>query len=153
MKRRLTLPAVALGLLLATLLLMAPAAAAGRPSQHLAGGGTASISQVAMNVAFDGSGGASGSFECLMAGRSAFVLGDFNLKHIMAVHATPTRGDAGASSASFSGPAKLVMDNGTHLSVHVEVIVDVAAQNFRLRVVEITTMPWEHLLTGHLSLS
>ena len=119
---------------------------------HLSGGGTASISQVAMNVAFDGSGGASGSFECLMAGRSAFVLGDFNLKHIMAVHATPTLGVAGASGASFSGPAKLVMDNGAHMPVHVEVTVDLAAQNFRLRVVEVGLLPWEHLLTGHVSL-
>jgi len=58
MKWRLMPPAVALGLLLPTLLLAAPAAAAGRPSQHLTGGGTASISQVAMNIAFDGSGGA-----------------------------------------------------------------------------------------------
>jgi hypothetical protein len=150
MKRGFTLPVLALGLL-ATLLLT-PAPAAARPAQHLAGGGTAAISQVAMNVAFDGAGGASGSFECLMAGRSAFVLGDFNLSHIMAVHATPTRGDTSASIASFSGPAKLVMDNGTHLSVHVVVTVDVATQNFRLQVVEIGTMPWEHLLTGHVSL-
>ena len=127
-----------------------PALAAGM--HHLSGGGTASISQVAMNVAFDGSGGASGSFECLMAGRSAFVLGDFGLKHIMAVHATPTAGVAGASGVSFSGPAKLVMDNGTHMPVHVEVTVDVAAQNFRLRVVEVGLLPWEHLLTGHVSL-
>src|SRR5438132_4439064 len=112
MKRGFTLPVLALGLL-ATLLLT-PAPAAARPAQHLTGGGTASISQVAMNVAFDGSGGASGSFECLMAGRSAFVLGDFGLKHIMAVHAPPTAGVAGASGASFSGPAKLVMDTGTH---------------------------------------
>jgi len=152
MKLRLVPAGVALGLLLATLVLTAPAAAAGRPSQHLTGGGTASISQVAMNVAFDGSGGASGSFECLMAGRSAFVLGDFGLEHIMAVHATPTAGLAGASDASFSGPAKLVMDNGTHMPVHVEVTVDVAVQNFRLRVVEVGLLPWEHLLTGHVSL-
>ena len=87
-----------------------------------------------------------------MAGRSAFVLGDFGLKHIMAVHATPTAGVAGAAGASFSGPAKLVMDNGAHMPVHVEVIVDVAAQNFRLRVVEVGLLPWEHLLTGHVSL-
>jgi len=150
MKRGITLAALALGLVVTLLLMPGPAAA--RPAERLAGGGTASISQVAMNVAFDGAGGASGSFECLMAGRSAFVLGDFGLSHIMAVHATPTRGETGASSASFSGPAKLIMDNGAHQSVHVAVTVDVAAQNFRLQVVEIGTLPLEHLLTGHVSL-
>jgi hypothetical protein len=82
---------------------------------------------VAMNVAFDGVGGASGGFECLTAGRSAYVLGDFNLAHIMAVRATPTRGDTGVSSASFSGPAKRVMDNGTYLSVRIGVTVDMTA--------------------------
>src|SRR5438034_7247528 len=56
---------------------------------HLHGGGTATISQVAFNVRFDGSGSASGSFECLMAGRSSFVLQDFGLVHIMAVHVWP----------------------------------------------------------------
>jgi hypothetical protein len=44
------------------------------------------------------------------------------------------------------------MDNGTHMPVHVVVTVDVGAQNFRLRVVEVGLLPWEHLLTGHVSL-
>ena len=64
-------------------------------SAHLHGGGTASISQVASNVSFDGAGSASGSFECLMAGRSSFVLPAFGLVHIMAVHVWP---DAGSVS-------------------------------------------------------
>jgi hypothetical protein len=52
----------------ATVLSLAPTTAvASRDVHHLSGGGTASISQVAMNVAVDGSGSASGSFECLMA--------------------------------------------------------------------------------------
>jgi hypothetical protein len=37
-------------------------------------------------VKFDGAGSASGSFDCLMAGRSAFVLPDLGLVHIIAVH-------------------------------------------------------------------
>jgi hypothetical protein len=66
-----------------------PASAQASPRTHLAGGGTATISQVAFNVAIDESGAARGSFECLMAGRSAFALPTSSLSHIMAVHARP----------------------------------------------------------------
>ena len=55
------------------LVLAAGQARAADDTSHLAGGGTASISQVAMNVTLDGAGSASGSFECLMAGRSGFA--------------------------------------------------------------------------------
>src|SRR5438128_1454526 len=72
------------------------------PQAHLSGGGTATISQVAFNVSINSSGSASGSFECLMAGRSAFVLGDFGLVHNMIVHATPTSGSISGSLVSFS---------------------------------------------------
>src|SRR5437870_11068008 len=88
----------------------APGVAA-RPT-HLHGGGTASISQVAVNVRFDGAGSASGSFECLMAGRSSFVLPDFGLVHIMAVHVWPDAGSVSGSLATFSGPAQLILDKG-----------------------------------------
>ena len=64
-------PAVGVALLL---LIVAAAPVSAASSRHLSGGGTATISQVAFNVTIDGSGGASGSFNCLMAGRSAFVL-------------------------------------------------------------------------------
>ena len=57
---------------------------------HLSGGGTTTISQVAFNVTFDTSGKASGSFNCLMAGRSASVLSAFNLSHLMKVQAELT---------------------------------------------------------------
>jgi hypothetical protein len=52
------------------LLLGTGQAAAAGDANHLSGGGTASIPQVAVNVTVDGAGAASGSFECLMAGRS-----------------------------------------------------------------------------------
>src|SRR5438093_12328175 len=81
----------------------APAMAAA--PAHLHGGGTATISQVAFNVKFDGAGSASGSFECLMAGRSSFVLPDFGLVHIMAVHVWPDAGSVSGSLATFSGAA------------------------------------------------
>jgi len=68
---------------LAAVLFCATGSATAAPAGHLSGGGTASISQVAFNVSVDGSGGASGSFECLMAGRSSSALVAFNLAHIM----------------------------------------------------------------------
>jgi hypothetical protein len=123
-----------------------------RPAHHLAGGGTASLSQVAVNVAIGEDGSASGSFECLMAGRSAFALSPFGLAHIMAVHATPTAGRVDGSVAVFSGPARLVMDHGQHLAVHVHVWVDAASQRFQLTVDEVGTLPVEDLLTGRLRL-
>ena len=70
MLRRLLPVALVAGLLV----LGAGQARAAGNANHLSGGGTASISQVAMNVTLEGAGSASGSFECLMAGRSAFVL-------------------------------------------------------------------------------
>ena len=71
-------------------LLLAQPVLAGGDDSHLAGGGTATISQVAFNVAISDSGTASGTFTCLMAGRSAFVLPAFGLAHIMKIQATPT---------------------------------------------------------------
>ena len=129
----------------------APSAAAAT-SGHLSGGGTASISQVAFNVSLDGSGGASGSFECLMAGRSAFVLGAFGLSHIMQVHATPTAGSISGSVVSFSGPGMLIMDGGQHQSIHVSVWANVATQQFQLTVIEVGAMPVETFKSGGISL-
>jgi len=126
--------------------------AAGATSGHLSGGGTASISQVAFNVSLDGSGGASGSFECLMAGRSAFVLGAFGLSHIMQVHATPTAGSISGSVVSFSGPGMLIMDGGQHQSIHVSVWANVATQQFQLTVIEVGAMPVETFKSGGISL-
>jgi len=119
---------------------------------HVSGGGTASISQVAFNLSITPSGAASGSFECLMAGRSAFVLGAFGLSHIMAVHATPARGTVAGSVVTFSGPARLIMDNGQHRDVHVAVWANAATQQFQLTVVEVGTMPLEMLSTGQIAL-
>jgi hypothetical protein len=120
--------------------------------QRLSGGGTASISQVAMNVHFGGSGSATGSFECLMAGRSAFVLPAFGLAHSMIVHATPTAGSVSGTTVTFSGPGRLTLDGKTKQNVHVVVQVDVATQMFQLTVVEVGAMPLETMRSGHLSL-
>src|SRR5437899_9676585 len=96
---------------IAALLSFTAAKAVAAPNvHHLSGGGTASISQVAMNVAVNGSGTASGSFECLMAGRSGFVLGDFGLAHNMIVHATPTTGSVACSVVTFAGAGTLILD-------------------------------------------
>jgi hypothetical protein len=100
MKRRL----VALGVAVAAVSVWAIPSATAAKASHLSGGGTASISQVAFNIHVNGSGGASGNFECLMAGRSSFVLGAFGLSHIMQVSATPTAGSISGSVVSFSGP-------------------------------------------------
>ena len=115
---------------------------------HLSGGGTASISQVAMNVTFGASGTASGSFNCLMAGRSSFVLGDFGLAHIMKVQATPTNGSVTGSIASFSGPGFLIMDGGQHMTIDVSVWVDLATQQFQLTVIQVGAMPVETFSSG-----
>ncbi len=135
----------------ALILALGQPALAGADS-HLAGGGTATISQVAFNVSIDAAGTASGEFNCLMAGRSAFVLPTFGLKHIMHVDAMPTQARVGGSTVTFSGPARLIMDNGTHLDVHVSVWANSATQEFQLTVVEIGTLPVEHMLTGQFSL-
>ena len=119
---------------------------------HLSGGGTASISQVAMNVSFAGSDSASGSFECLMAGRSSFVLGAFGLSHIMQVHATPTAGSVSGSTATFSGPGMLIMDGGQRAAIDVSVWADVATQRFQLTVVQVGAMPVETFNSGGIKL-
>lgn len=120
---------------------------------HLSGGGTASISQVAMNVNFSASGSVSGTFECLMAGRSAFVLPQFGLAHSMIVHASPTAGSVSGTKVTFSGPGRLSLDGHVHMDIHIDVHVDVAAQTFQLTVVEVGAMPVETMLSGHLSMS
>lgn len=120
---------------------------------HLSGGGTASISQVAMNVNFSASGSVSGTFECLMAGRSAFVLPGFGLAHSMIVHASPTAGSVSGTKATFSGPGRLSLDGHVHKDIHIAVQVDVATQTFQLTVVEVGAMPVETILSGHLSLN
>jgi hypothetical protein len=138
----------------AALLSFAAAKAVAAPNvHHLSGGGTASISQVAMNVAVDGSGTASGSFECLMAGRSGFVLGDFGLAHNMIVHATPTRGSVAGSVVTFSGAGTLILDGHQKMAIHVQVWADVATQSFQLTVVEVGTLPVETLGSGRLALN
>jgi hypothetical protein len=147
-------PAIRRVAALAALALAAPIqptlAATGQ--HHLSGGGTATISQVAMNVTFGSSGSASGSFECLMAGRSAFVLSQFGLAHNMIVHATPTAGSFSGTTATFTGPGRLILDGRTKKNVHVNVRVDVAAQTFQLTVVEVGAMPLETMLSGHLAM-
>ena len=120
---------LALGAVLG-LIAVAPAVAV--RSAHLHGGGTASISQVAFNVSFDGAGSASGSFECLMAGRSSFVLPAFGLVHIMAVHVWPDAGSVSGSLATYSGPAHLILDKGPALDVDADVWADTATQSFQL---------------------
>ena len=135
------------GLALAVGVPSAPAA-----TGHLSGGGTASISQVAMNVTFGASGTASGSFNCLMAGRSSFVLGDFGLAHIMKVQATPTNGSVTGSIATFSGPGFLNMDGGQHMNIDVSVWVNVATQQFQLTVIQVGAMPVETFSSGGVSL-
>src|SRR6266849_683570 len=93
---------IGIGAALAAVFVFATGSATAATAGHISGGGTATISQVAFNVSVDGSGGASGSFDCLMAGRSSFVLGAFGLSHIMHVHATPTAGSISGSTVSFS---------------------------------------------------
>jgi hypothetical protein len=119
---------------------------------HLSGGGTASISQVAINVAFGESGSASGSFNCLMAGRSAFVLGDFGLSHIMKVQATPMSGSVSGSVATFTGPGFLIMDGGQRMNIDVSVWVNVATQQFQLTVIQVGAMPVETFASGGVNL-
>ena len=133
-------------------LVCATGSATAATAGHLSGGGTASISQVAFNVSVDGSGRASGSFECLMAGRSSFVLGAFGLSHIMQVHATPTAGSISGSTVSFSGPGQLIMDGGQHQPIEVSVWANVATQQFQLTVAGIGSMPVETFVSGGVSL-
>src|SRR5439155_1375684 len=142
--------ALSAGLLLAA---SAVSAAAAPGASHLSGGGTASFSQLAMNVSINASGSASGSFECLMAGRSAFILAAFpGLEHNMIVHATPTAGSVSGSIVTFSGPARLTLDGNQHMDVHVQVWVNVATQTFELTVVEVGPMGVESVLSGGVAL-
>jgi hypothetical protein len=143
---------VGIGVIVVALSICVSQSASAASAGHLSGGGTASISQVAFNVSVEGSGGASGSFECLMAGRSSFVLGAFGLSHIMQVHATPTAGSISGSVVSFSGPGKLIMDNGQHQSIQVSVWANVATQQFQLTVAGIGSMPAETFISGGISL-
>jgi len=132
---------------------VASSATAAPGATHLSGGGTASISQVAMNVTIDGSGSARGSFECLMAGRSGFVLGDFGLAHNMIVHATPSAGSVSGSVATFQGTGSLILDGRQKIDIHVSVWVNAATQSFQLTVVEVGTLPVETLGSGQISLN
>ncbi len=119
---------------------------------HLSGGGTATISQVAFNVTIESGGAASGSFNCLMAGRSAFVLGAFELDHLMKVEAHPTAASVTGATVSFSGPGLLIMDGNTKKAVDIEVWANATTQQFQLTVVNVGAMPIEHMLTGHFQL-
>jgi hypothetical protein len=134
------------------LLVLAAAPVSASTTQHLSGGGTASISQVAFNVTIDGSGGASGSFNCLMAGRSAFVLPPFKLAHLMKVQAQPTAATVTGTIVHFSGPGFLIMDGKPKMQIHIMVWANVATQHFLLTVVEVGAMPEETMLTGHFDL-
>jgi len=152
MRSRLVRLAVVAGFVLALGAQGAPAA-----TGHLSGGGTASVgglafSQVAMNVSFGDSDSASGSFNCLMAGRSKGVLGNFGLSHIMKVQATPTKGSVLGSIATFSGPGFLIMDHGQHMNIDVSVWVNVATQQFQLTVIQVGAMPVETFASGGYSL-
>ncbi len=139
--------------LVAALLSLSAARAVGAPNvYHLSGGGTASISQFAMNVSVEGSGSASGSFECLMAGRSGFVLGDFGLAHSMIVHATPSTGSVAGSVVNFAGTGRLTLDGRQKMDIHVQVWADIATQTFQLTVVEVGAMPVESLTSGRIAL-
>jgi hypothetical protein len=141
------------GIVLTTVFACAAQSATAAATGHLSGGGTASISQVAFNVSIDGAGGASGSFECLMAGRSASVVsGPPFDTHIMQVHATPTKGSISGSLVTFSGPGELIMDGGRHQSIEVSVWANVATQQFQLMVAEVATMPVETFVSGGISL-
>jgi hypothetical protein len=125
-------------------------AAAAPTAAHLSGGGTASISQVAFNVSLDGSGGASGSFVCLMAGRSKSALSGLGLFHIMQVRVTPTAGSLVGSKVTFSGPGELIMDGGPPQQAGIVTVwADVGTQTFQL---ELASMPEETFVSGGISL-
>ena len=135
-----------------SLFALTTAPAAADAGLHLSGGGTATISQVAFNVTIESGGAASGSFNCLMAGRSAFVLGAFALDHLMKVEAHPTKASVTGATVSFSGPGFLIMDGNTKQAVDIEVWANATTQQFQLTVVHVGAMPIEHMLTGHFQL-
>jgi hypothetical protein len=144
--------ALSLGMVLSLFALAAPPVVAST-ERHLSGGGTATISQVAFNVTIEGGTAASGSFNCLMAGRSAFVLGAFGLEHLMKVEAHPTAASVTRTTVSFSGPGFLIMDGNIKQAVEIGVVANASTQQFQLTVVGVGTMPVEHMLTGHFQLS
>jgi hypothetical protein len=124
---------------------------------HLTGGGTASISQVAFNVSIEAGGAATGSFNCLMAGRSAFVLAGMGLSHQMKVQAEPTSAAVTGTTVNFSGPGFLIMDGAKTEPIVVAVSADAATQTFQLTVMlgagkAPVAMPVEKMLTGHFEL-
>jgi hypothetical protein len=139
------------GLAVQLLLLSATPGSAGS-DRHLSGGGTATISQVAFNVTIESGGSASGSFNCLMAGRSAWVLPPFGLSHLMKVQAEPTNATVTSTKVSFWGPGFLIMDGDKMQPIHIRVWADTATQQFQLTVIEVGTMPKETMLTGHFEL-
>jgi len=143
---------VRFGLVAGVALALSAQSAPAATGHHLSGGGTASISQVAMNVTFGTSGSASGTFNCLMAGRSSFVLGPFGLSHIMKVQATPTKGSVSGSVATFSGPGFLIMDGRKNANIDISVWVNVATQQFQLTVIQVGAMPVETFSSGGVSL-
>jgi hypothetical protein len=139
-------------LVVGVLLASAGSSPAANGSWHLSGGGTADLSQVSFNVRIDGSGGAKGSFECLMAGRSAWTLPAFGLERNMIVHAWPTEGTVSGPLVTFEGPGQLIAD-GQKLSIHVQVWANAATQRFELTIVELGGgPPVETLETGRISL-
>lgn len=135
-----------IGSLAVLLLILSAAPVSAASSLHLSGGGTATISQVAFNVTIEGS-AASGSFNCLMAGRS-----EFGSLHLMKVQAEPTAATVTGTKVSFSGPGFLIMDGDKTQPIHVQVMADVLTQQFQLTVVNVMKMPAEKMLTGHFEL-
>jgi hypothetical protein len=139
------------------LLVMAAAPVSAASELHLTGGGTASISQVAFNVSIEAGGAATGSFNCLMAGRSAFVLGAMGLAHQMKVQAEPTSAAVTGKTVNFSGPGFLIMDGAKTEPIVVVVSADAATQKFQLTVLvgvgrTPVAMPVETMQTGHFEL-
>jgi hypothetical protein len=148
MKRRAFVAAAFVGFFLATV----GSSTAANGSWHLSGGGTADLSQVAFNVRIDANGSARGSFECLMAGRSAWTLPGFGLERNMIVHAWPAEGTVSGSLVTFTGPGQLIAD-GQKLSIHVVVWANASTKQFNLTIVELGGgPPTETLETGNVSL-
>jgi hypothetical protein len=143
--------AVLIGGMAALQLMMSAVPVSASSAQHLGGGGTATMSQVAFNVTIEGS-AASGSFNCLMAGRSAWVLSGFGLSHLMKVQAEPTGAKVTGPVVTFWGAGFLIMDGNTKMPIHVYVWADVAHQQFQLTVVGVKAMPVETMLTGNFEL-
>ncbi len=122
---------------------VAPSASASS-EQHLSGGGTATMSQVAFNVTIEAGGGAAGSFNCLMAGRSEF--GSLHLQ------AEPTTAHVSGSVVDFWGPGFLIMDSEKTQPIQVHVWADAASQQFELTVVGVMKMDVEKMVSGQFAL-